>query len=220
MAASALESLWTSVLLAIRNSQPLVLLSSISLVIAAFVQNVSEEAVSYAVSASVAFLVALSFSILLEVRGKRTEMVIEYAAAALVSTLIGFGMLAVVAFEMGARYALARRTLAMAAGSLVLFVFAVGEIRIWESSKELERSLPAGSALRRSVRFVRLASLGSFSGSSLGWSGWIFFGIQGLEWIALVLMSVQVAIIILVTRRWRPWSKRTPPVKGGLFRIL
>jgi len=215
-AASAVESLWRSVLSAIRKSQPLVLLSSISLVIAAFVQNVSEEAVSYAVSASVAFLVALGFAILLEVRRKRSTMVVEYAAAALASTFIGFGMLAFVAFEMGARYPLARRTLAITVGSLTLFTFAVGEVSIWESAREFEKSLPTGSALRRSVRFLRLASLVGFSGSSLGWGGWIFFGIQSLESVTLVLMSLQVVIIILVTRPWRPWPKQTPPAKGSL----
>ena len=196
--ATSVDSMWRATLDALRNGQPLALLASVSLVIAAFGQNVSEAAVSYAVSASLAFLVALGFSFFVDMRrGRNPTAGIEYAAAALVATVAGFIMLALVAVELGIRYDLARRIFSFTVGSLTVFVFAVAELRIWDSARSMEQAKGARPTRVRLLQFLRASSLAVFAAFLGSWVGFTF-GFPILEWPALTTMTGLLVILVLV----------------------
>src|SRR2546428_1574015 len=92
--ATEIDRIHASVLEALRESQPLVVLSSLSLVIGAFTASIAPAAVPYAVSASVSFLAALLVTVL-SPPGRKIDaaMRLQLSGLALTSMAVGFLML-------------------------------------------------------------------------------------------------------------------------------
>src|SRR5438034_1918309 len=74
----------------LRDHQPLIVLASLSLVLAAFVRNFSEEAAGFAASGAMVFLVALVSSIIVEIRLRHDIFLLT---TTYVGILVGFTLL-------------------------------------------------------------------------------------------------------------------------------
>ncbi len=149
-AAAELDSIHHYVLDGLRESQPLVVLTSLSLVIAAFATNVSQTAFTDSVAASVAFLGALLLSVLSppgkakSYLGPQDEMVsvarIQVSAAALVSMAAGFFLLYLTMSEFASKYALTNEVFTLV-GTIYLFAIYVGLTALaWDWSLLAKRS--------------------------------------------------------------------------------
>ncbi len=120
------------VLKELRETQPLVVLASLSLVIAAFSANISAAAVSYAVAASLAFLAALLLTIVSPPdvsRKHTTEQMwghIQMNGAALVAIAIGFVMLYSVGLEIAGKFGVAN----LVVNAIYLSLSALGSLFI------------------------------------------------------------------------------------------
>ena len=79
----------------LRDHQPLIILASLSLVLAAFVRSFSEEAAGFAASAALIFLVALVSSIIVELRLRRDIFLLT---TTYVGILVGFTLLLAAAY--------------------------------------------------------------------------------------------------------------------------
>lgn len=106
--AKELDRIHLRVLKSLRDSQPLAVLSSLSLVIAAFAGTASPEAVAFAVAASMAFLAALLLTIAVP-PGEPAEASsrIQISGAALIAMAIGFILLEQVGVELAGKFQVA-----------------------------------------------------------------------------------------------------------------
>ncbi len=107
-------------LAALREHQPLIVLVSLSLIIATFADRISSAAVGYAVAASVAFLAGLILSLLRDAMTdpKDPDEGSEFSTASVVGIIIGFGLLTLVVIEFSLAVELVR--------NLAIFIFISG----------------------------------------------------------------------------------------------
>jgi hypothetical protein len=107
--ANELQRIHLAVLTGLKDSQPLVVLSSLSLVIAAFASNVSSAAVSDAIAAFIAFTAALLFTVVGPpgLKSSVTFVRIQYSGLALVALVVGFFMLYLVAYDIAQKFSVA-----------------------------------------------------------------------------------------------------------------
>ncbi len=112
--AKDIDTIHLHVLRALKEGEPLVVLASLSLVVATFSSNVTGEAVSFAVAASMAFMAGLLLSVAFP-PGVKTNPVdrLQYSGAALVAIGVGFIMLFLVGLEIAGKYPPASRVVSV-----------------------------------------------------------------------------------------------------------
>jgi len=133
--ANELQRIHGLVLTGLKDSQPLVVLVSLSLVIAAFATNVSSAAVSNAIGAFIAFTAALLLTIAVPPGLKAPAAVtrIQYSGLALVALVVGFFMLFTVAQNIAQKFSVAN----LIVGGFQLVFGAIAEVYIAFSSTEI-----------------------------------------------------------------------------------
>ena len=145
-----------SLLAALGKAYSVVVLASLSLVVAAFARNFSPNAVSYAVAASASFLSAAVLTIIHEMRrSARSAFHIEIGSATIVSIVAGFVMLAMVVEEFARADPLTARVTLLLLGSIALVGFATLVLGMHESVDRIRKSAAAGWA--RHSRFISAA---------------------------------------------------------------
>ncbi len=171
-AASTISATWDKTLEGLKHHQPLIILSSLSLVVATFSQTVSSAAVAYAVSAAVAFMIGLACSLWRYVRpAKYTGGDFEFAATAMFSTIAGFAFLLFVAIEIGARYGLAGSFITVTIALFLLFAFGMATVQIWLMFGEHRPFVQMIAAIHmRRLTIGRYVFLGSYVAAVVLWA--------------------------------------------------
>jgi hypothetical protein len=149
-AAQAVELARANLVAALRKSDALVVLASLSLVIAAFAQSLSPEAVAYAASSSTAFLAAVLLSVAIELRTRRRPVTsIELGAAMIVAVASGFVMLGLVVVEFVNRYAVTGRIIVAILGSVTMVALATTVLGMRDWIREVRQGSPQTWARHR-----------------------------------------------------------------------
>lgn len=196
-----LEFLLRYILDALRANQPLVVLASLSLVIAAFSQNVSSAAVSDAVGAAVAFLAALIFTTMVPLGDTHGSFIAAgYRVGALLAIAVGFGMLFFVIYDFGARYPLASEFIDGLQEVVALVITMTMALIAWDWRRIIERSSPQPyQQLRSRVEFSCLAISVS---PVLQLALWILnlAGMPPSIWVVVVVVALPVPLFFYVDR--------------------
>ena len=184
---------------ALRDAQPLALLASLSLVIAAFSQNVSQAAIGYAVSASVAFLTSLIFSMVVPpAKGAKTLQSIPWSGAAIISLILGFFMLYEVIFEFIAKFPVASGVFRTTQAGLSLLTWTVLAFSAfgWVSGIRV-RNPKRWSRLHVPLLIAEWIVLASIPVSLLVFVASSLFG-PVPDWLTLPLFSAPGAAVIFI----------------------
>ncbi len=120
LTSSQLDPVRKKTLAALREHQPLIVLVTLSLIIATFADRISSAAVGYAVAASMAFLVGLILSLSRDfmIDPKDPEEGSEFSTASVAGIIIGFVLLTLVVIEFSLAIKLVR--------NLAIFIFISG----------------------------------------------------------------------------------------------
>lgn len=145
-----------SLLAALGKAYSVVVLASLSLVVAAFARSFSPSAVSYAVAASASFLAAVVLTITHDMlRSARSAFQIEVGSATIVSIVAGFVMLAMVVEEFARADPLTARVTLLLLGSIALVGFVTLVLGMHESVDRIRTG--AAAAWARHGRFLPAA---------------------------------------------------------------
>jgi hypothetical protein len=149
----------TGMLENLREAQPLIVLSSLSLVLAAFSQNVSQGAIFYSVSASVAFLTALWFTIMYPPKWSIQPILrIPFSGGAVIATYAGLVLLSNVASEYATKFSMARDISKVLSFSVSLLFESVVIAFVWTKTEEMSQRRPEWLRSRPAIRvFLRLS---------------------------------------------------------------
>lgn len=184
---------------ALTENQVLVVLTTLSLAVAAFSQSATVQVVSYAVAAATSFLIALSCSVAVKVRPAKS---VDYAVIAdgvtLVALLVGFMMLALVILGFAFKFEPVATVLFNLLNVIVILFLGVGMIRASENVARMRRErLPGWPKRSRGVYLAIAAGTAAFIGVGVililptYWQsppGWLYLGAIILG--AVVLLSV------------------------------
>ena len=142
--AAVVERARESLLAALGKAYSIVVLASLSLVVAAFARNFSANAVPYAVAASASFLAAVVLTIVHEMRrSAKSAFHIEVGSATIVSIVAGFVMLAMVVEEFARTDPLTARVTFLLLGSIALVGFGTLVLGMHESVDRIRENAPA-----------------------------------------------------------------------------
>lgn len=198
------EPLRLRVLSALRDNQPLVVLTSLSLAIGAFSQSISPDAVSYAVSAGTAFFSALAVSILLNVHEMEDSS--DAAVLGVISILaiaLGFVLLGLVVWQFSLKYPLVGRVVIRVAGSFFIVSLAIAWVYSADNAQKLRQANPQDWKAKAGwIRVSMLATLLGIAVVMVWWVAALFFPDEP-DWVAYGAgISFGVAIIgMLYTTR-------------------
>lgn len=180
----------------LQEAQPLIVLASLSLVLAAFSQNVSEAAVIYSVAASVAFLTALWLTVFNPPKWNADPLTrIPWSAAAIVATYAGLLLLTFIVAEYAAKFSVAGDINKALSFVLSAFVEVVVVGIVWRNVGRIEKQYPRYLASRPLGRallwFSKWGALGT---------GMVALGLNGAGYVTTIFPAWTGLGVF-----WVPW---------------
>ncbi len=183
------DDLRLGMLEALRRHEPLAILASLSLVMAAFLHTFLEAAVPFAAAASAAFLAALASSLLQQVFGRRQVPAWPFALAvvSVVAVVLGFAMLAAVVWSFSLTFPLVA-SIVVALLSVLMMVIAVAmSVSVWDYALRVRRADQARWSRSRAYLVA---------------SGLVSAGSAALLTVALILLPRGVTVVPGVDQGW------------------
>ncbi len=191
---SELDPIRKRTLEALREHQPLIVLVTLSLLIATFADRISSAAVRYAVAASMAFLVGLILSLLRDfmIDPKDPEEGSEASTASVVGIVVGFGLLALVVIEFSLAVELV--------GDIAIFIFASGFLAttVYVSLLAIRRGLARGPEDGASLWQSRSAQVLAGTASLASGLGFVVTFVVGLFVVDLPVWYIVTYLVIYV----------------------
>ncbi len=148
--AAAVEHARETLLAALGKTYSIVVLASLSLVVAAFSRNIPGDAVSYAVAASSSFYAAVVLTLIHEVRrSARPVFHIEVGLATIVAIVAGFVTLGMVVFVFPETDLLTGRVTVLLLGTITLVAFRKVVLGMHEATDRIRSIAPETWARQR-----------------------------------------------------------------------